>query len=171
MRVRNSEGAATEPEKAEKTEKKKLDWGQKQMGYRTGSSIIPRVVKHFQDTDKTAQEESIDMEFVKTFTPGMTYDPFDFSVASARLEKKVKRTRPAVDNFAKHNVDPLKAWKYPELLSNYITTNGQIMPGYVLGHKRKTQKRLSKAIRRARAAGLLSSVHKAPKYLPVDSFA
>lgn len=95
----------------------------------------------------------------------LTYEASDFSLAKRRYDGTAKDIAQLegltkVDKFAQLNVNPLELWKSPTALSNYITSNGRIMPGYVTGNKGTTQKKLSKAIRRCRAAGLLSSVHK-----------
>ena len=73
--------------------------------------------------------------------------------------KKLQGQTPP-DRFAALGVDPRDLWKSPTALSEFITTNGKIMPGWVLGNKGSTQRKLAKAIRRCRAAGLLSTVHR-----------
>lgn len=121
------------------------------------------------DIDKIRTEERV--EISPNLLPNLpseklVYEPSEFfSLAKKRYEatnNQIKRlegvTKP--DRFAELNVNPLDLWKSPTALSSYITTNGRIMPGYVNGNKGATQKKLSKAIRRCRAAGLLSTVHR-----------
>lgn len=100
------------------------------------------------------------------FPPGQTvYESSDFTLAKRKYEATARSiaayeglTRH--DRFAKLNANPLELWKSPTALSEFITSNGKIMPSWVLGNKGKTQKKLAKAVRRCRAAGLLSTVHR-----------
>lgn len=108
----------------------------------------------------------IDKSFVPNFQTNATYDPFDFSMAKLRLDRSKARRLVKRDQFAERKVNPLSLWKDDQALSDFITSNGRILPGHITGLKGKTQKRLAKAIRRCRAAGLLSTVHQSVAYLP-----
>lgn len=108
----------------------------------------------------------IDRSFVPTFLANSTYDPFDFSMAKMRLDKNRARRMIKRDQFADRKVNPLSLWKDDQALSEFVTSNGRILPGHITGLRGKTQKRLAKAIRRCRAAGLLSTVHQSVGYLP-----
>ncbi|KAA8904516.1 hypothetical protein TRICI_005461 [Trichomonascus ciferrii] len=127
----------------------------------SNNSQLKTSVKRMEELrEKQSEEQTIDHSFVRQFQVGSTYDPFDFSMAKLRLERLERRNATPTDRFKELKMDPLKLWKHPQELSDYISDSGRILPGYLHGHKKKTQKRLAKAIRRARAAGLLSPVHK-----------
>lgn len=88
------------------------------------------------------------------------YEPFDFSLAAKHVTRRKLQRRPKNDRFDLTGVNPLELWKSPDVLSHFVTSNGKIIPGYVLGTQGKNHKKLAKAIRRARAAGLLSPLHR-----------
>lgn len=102
----------------------------------------------------------IDPSFYPHFETNKTYDPFDFSMTKVKINRKAYFNTPKKDHFAALGIDPLQLWKNPEILSEYVTSNGRIIQGVLLGHSGKTQKRLGKSIRRARAAGLMPYFHK-----------
>lgn len=120
---------------------------------KNNNSAIKQTTSFLQQTE----EEVIDPIFKKSFVPGSVYDPFDFSLTKLRIEQKENSNRVLDGIHIKHpGVDPLTLWKYPSILGNFVNSNGKIRLGVLYGHSGKTHKRLSKAIRRARAAGLLS---------------
>lgn len=108
----------------------------------------------------------IDPAFIKKFTPGTTYDPFDFSMDKLRLQQVYRAHLPKKDIFDKNEINPLSLWTDSKSLSKFISTNGSILPGRMTGTRGKNQRRLAKAIKRARAAGLLSTVHRDVSLLP-----
>lgn len=115
---------------------------------------------------------SIDPQFTKKFAAGDNYDPFDFSNDKLDIEKRLKRTakqsiKKRQDPFAKAGIDPLDLYTMPEILSNYVTSTGQILPREITGCNARNQRKLSAAIKRARSCGLLLSTHKHEKYLPL----
>lgn len=131
---------------------------------KSATSAIADSIDQLNVKPKANDEKFIHGQYVRRFNVGSTYDPFDFSLTKIKLDRNAEA--PAVDQFKAHKMDPVKLWKNPVQLSEFITDNGQIIPGYKNGHRKKTQKRLAKAIRRARAAGLISSVHKDISLLP-----
>lgn len=140
----------------------KIQWGAPSSAQPSSrNSELKSSVKRMEELkERHSEEQTIDPSFARRFEVGSTYDPFDFSLAKLRLERAERNNAPPKDKFKQIKLDPLKLWKYPRDLSDYISDSGRIMPGYVNGHKKKTQKRLAKAIRRARSAGLLSPMHK-----------
>lgn len=108
----------------------------------------------------------VDPAFVKKFTSGTTYDPFDFSMDKLRLQQVYRAHLPKKDIFDKNEINPLSLWTDSKSLSKFVSTNGSILPGRMTGTRGKNQRRLAKAIRRARAAGLLSTVHRDVSLLP-----
>ncbi|ODV80886.1 ribosomal protein S18 [Suhomyces tanzawaensis NRRL Y-17324] len=106
--------------------------------------------------------------FTRRFTFGESYDPFDFSNTKLSMERKTfrKSKNTVSDPFERTGIDPRNLYAMPEILSRFITSTGQILPRSVTGCNGKNQKRLSDAIKTARACGLLSSTHKHARYLP-----
>lgn len=92
---------------------------------------------------------------IKDFAYGTTYDPFDFSMARLYLDRKNKSKFKVLG----HNINPLDLYTSPEVLSQFMSSTGKILHRDVTGLSAKNQRRLSKAIRRAQAIGLLSKTH------------
>lgn len=101
---------------------------------------------------------------VKKYLIGSTYDPFDFSLGKVHLERKqaAGRINPN-DRFKYINASDL--YSNPRILSEYISVTGRILHRDVTGLSAKNQKRISRAIRRAQAIGLLSKTHKDVSFL------
>lgn len=116
------------------------------------------------NTNAQAQKITIDNRFIPEFNNKTTYDPFDFSIASQRYQSKVYKTKLAkqlkTSSFNSAEINPVNFYLLPHLLSSYVNQSGQIMHRSVTGLSNKKQKQISKAIRRARAFGLMSSVAK-----------
>lgn len=110
----------------------------------------------------------IDPSLTKKFDTGTTYTPFDFSVDKIIINRREAKKNSSViqDPFEKTGIDPRDLYTMPEILSRFVTSTGQILPRDITGCNSKNQKKLGIAIKRARAAGLLSTVHKDVKYLP-----
>lgn len=110
------------------------------------------------------QRVVIDNRFIPDFNNKTTYDPFDFSVASQRYQSKVYKTKLAnkmkTASFNSQEINPVNFYVLPHLLSTYVNQTGQILHRSVTGLSNKKQKEMSKAVRRARAFGLMSSVAK-----------
>lgn len=135
------------------------------------SSVVSQVV----GLARTIQESSqppvhIDSVFAKRFGVGETYDPFDFSNDKLDIQKRERRSARASgtsrDPFENAGIDPLDVYMMPELLSRFLSSTGQILPREITGCNNKNQRKLSMAIKRARACGLLSSVHRHARFLP-----
>lgn len=117
--------------------------------------------KGMQFAGEARKEAPIASNFMPRFPATQsTYEPFDFSLEKKHAIKKEMQKTEKVDRFDSLGVNPLELWKSPMALQEFVTTNGKIIPGYALGLKGKNQKKLAKAIRRCRAAGLLSHVHR-----------
>lgn len=110
----------------------------------------------------------IDSKYVKSFESAKTYDPFDFSLAKRSLDKvqreKLEFATRSNAGFNRKKVDPIDFYCMPQLFNQYLTSSGKILSRSVTGLASKKQKRLAKAIRRARAFGLLSHVSKDINY-------
>jgi small subunit ribosomal protein S18 len=119
---------------------------------------------------KEASQETIDPAFIRKFEAGMTYDPFDFSLAKARLDQKMRANAARTDRFKAAGVNPLALWKDPVGLSNFLSPSGNILGSHITGNSRKNQKLLGKAIKRAQRVGLLSRHSKAIEFLSTDAY-
>lgn len=128
-----------------------------------------QTLKGVVDLTDSSSRSAVGSEFLPRIDSG-TYRPFDLGIASTRLAHKNARAVTKVDKFKVTGINPLALWKHPSALSQFITTNGKIIPGYMHGTKGKNQKRLSKAIRRCRAAGLLSHVHRGVDQLSQNQY-
>ncbi|ODQ79968.1 hypothetical protein BABINDRAFT_36271 [Babjeviella inositovora NRRL Y-12698] len=113
-----------------------------------------------------ATEESptntINDRFHRSFNSGATVDPYDFNYASIKwLSKQNYETkRSKGDIMKKLNINPQDLYVCTTLLSNYTSETGRIHSAEVNNFNAITQKRLSKAIKRAQSIGLLSKWHK-----------
>ena len=110
------------------------------------------------------QKTTIDDSFIPSFHNKTTYAPFDFSIASQRYQNKVYKSQLAKNmqssSFNTVEINPTDFYVLPHLLSIYVNVSGQILHRSVTGLSGKKQKQMAKAIRRARAFGLMSSVAK-----------
>lgn len=124
------------------------------------------IARQIQET--TQPPLDISSQFTRRFTFGDSYDPFDFSQNKFDMEKSSykKKTQMVSDPFERTGIDPQTLYTMPEILSRFLTSTGQILPRSLTGCSAKNQKKLSNAIKTARACGLLSVVHKHSKYLP-----
>lgn len=139
-------------------------------------SITRKVVgmaKNLQDSSKPPI--NVHKSLLRYFGAGQTYDPFDFSMNRLDMEAKWDKKRRDVagrynkgedDIFVKSGVNPLDLYAMPEILSRFISQTGQILPREVTGCNAANQKKLGIAIKRARAAGLLSTTHRHARYMP-----
>lgn len=116
---------------------------------------------------KTENNKKVDPRLMKRFVRDSTYDPFDFSLGRIHLDKKHSSSnRSANDMFDKFGVNPLDLYTSPEILSQFLSSTGKILHRDVTGLSAKNQRRVSKAIRRAQAIGLLSKTHRDVSFLP-----
>ncbi|KAF5100901.1 hypothetical protein DV451_002376 [Geotrichum candidum] len=166
--------------KQEKPVLKGKSWKVGSMNSAAKTQTLISMSKATRDIEARSLENEIDNSFVPKFTQGETYDPFDFSLTKLRIDQRNQYNN---SNSTSRRIykgvggrgfggasrfngrDPLDFWRYPEVLTDFITTNGKIIPGHSLGNNGKTQRRVAKAIRRARAAGLLSYFHPVNRHL------
>ncbi|KAG2181679.1 hypothetical protein INT44_008494 [Umbelopsis vinacea] len=95
----------------------------------------------------------------KGLISGATYHP-DALVDSRPRQQRPKIVTPSQDPFDALGLDPLKEYKNFNLLSNFVSDIGKILPRTQTGITAKNQRKLAKAIKRARAMGLMSSTGK-----------
>ncbi|KAJ2783218.1 hypothetical protein H4R18_001819 [Coemansia javaensis] len=95
-------------------------------------------------------------QYTRKFAPLESYHPEELNEANARRQIDVfSRGQMPADPFKVLGIDPLKEYKNSMLLSQYITEMGKIKPRYKSGLSAKSQRRVAKAIRRARSFGLI----------------
>ncbi|CAI1952000.1 hypothetical protein SEUBUCD646_0E01350 [Saccharomyces eubayanus] len=108
------------------------------------------------EVSRTAQTKKIDQSLSKKLPKGTIYDPFDFSMGRIHLDRKYQASKNANRNdIMKSGVNPLEFYARPRILSKYVTTTGRIQHRDTTGLSAKNQRRLSKAIRRCQAIGLM----------------
>lgn len=126
-------------------------------------------LKTISELSKTSEKLSVHRAFVPLFKNSYNsaeskavYSPFDFSIASQRYQNKVtaaqRAQRMRTSAFNAPEVDPLAFYIMPQLLSPYLSQSGSILHRDVTGLTARKQKAMARAIKRARAFGLLSSV-------------
>lgn len=91
------------------------------------------------------------------YLPGDTYNPKTLSGEAFESLKSKRLIRQLATKYHKvgNNI-----WKYPEFLRNYIYSTGYIIPRTITGLNALEHKKISKAIKRARCAGLLAYNYK-----------
>lgn len=111
----------------------------------------------------------IDDAFTKRFRPFDNYDPFDFSMNQLDIDSRLRKypkNKTSRDPFERSGINPLNLYTMPLILSKFLSSTGQILPREITKCNSKNQKKLAIAIKRARACGLLSSVHRDNTFLP-----
>ena len=86
------------------------------------------------------------------FKPKQEYVPRDLNSKNSDriLSRKVMQKSDVLNEL---NIDPLKEYKNVRMLSHFVTEIGFIKPRIDTGLSTKNQKRVAKAIRRARSMG------------------
>ncbi|KAG5357510.1 37S ribosomal protein rsm18 [Yarrowia sp. C11] len=113
-----------------------------------------------------AQSENIPKiasNLVPKFALGQIYTPFNMTVKAATQGNTEGVTK--VDQFQEANFDPLKLWKDRVTLSQYVNYSGLISGSHTHHLNKKSHKKISKAVRRSRCAGIMPYLHKAPEIL------
>ncbi|RUS22269.1 ribosomal protein S18-domain-containing protein [Endogone sp. FLAS-F59071] len=122
----------------------------------TTSRILDILEEQIQTTRKDIPIFDSTLGFQKTFQSGTTYRPNDLNDALYEERMRAKRgkvERPTQDPFDALGLDPLKEYKNYTLLSSFISEMGKILPREQTGVTAKNQRKLAKAIKRARAMG------------------
>ncbi|KAL2915039.1 hypothetical protein HK105_205361 [Polyrhizophydium stewartii] len=105
--------------------------------------------------ENRAKDRSIEFGPRRAFKPKETYLPRDLN--DRNVDKFIKKLGkpPVVDELKKLGIDPLKEYKNTQMLSHYVTTIGLIKPRSQTGLTAANQRKVARAIRRARAMGLM----------------
>ncbi|KAG2013792.1 hypothetical protein CC2G_010662 [Coprinopsis cinerea AmutBmut pab1-1] len=127
-------------------------------------------------TDSKTEDVSGAHAFSGYVTPlksGAPVKPYDLT-HEARTGSKGPRRRPLLvaptsrearkrDIFAQLDIDPLSLATSPAILSHFVTNMGQIKPRTQTGLTVKSQRKLGKAIRRARMMGVIPILSRLPE--------
>ncbi|KAI8079574.1 ribosomal protein S18 [Gilbertella persicaria] len=99
--------------------------------------------------------------YQKVHHEGDTYHPEDLNDARYRESLRRRRGKPAPteDPFEVLGLDPLHEYKNFRLLTHFVSDMGKILPREQTGLSAKNQRKLAKAIKRARAMGFISSTN------------
>ncbi|CAI4060200.1 mitochondrial 37S ribosomal protein bS18m SKDI_05G1250 [Saccharomyces kudriavzevii IFO 1802] len=108
------------------------------------------------EVGRTQQTRKIDQSLSRKLPKGTLYDPFDFSIGRIHLDRKYQANKNAnKSDVMKSGANPLEFYARPRILSRYVTSAGRIQHRDITGLSAKNQRRLSKAIRRCQAIGLM----------------
>ncbi|KAI5953522.1 hypothetical protein KGF54_002894 [Candida jiufengensis] len=150
--------------------KSKKSWSESKNSSSSTSSVQSEITENLSKlTENMSNGEPpihIAQSLQKKFRSGTTYNPFDFSMNRYRMERKQNQQIQKKDPFEKSGINPKNLYLMPEILSQFLTSTGQILPRSLTGCNSKNQKRLTAAIKNARNLGLLSTVHKHYRFLP-----
>ncbi|EMR10814.1 ribosomal protein S18 [Pneumocystis murina B123] len=102
--------------------------------------------------------------FYTPFKDSQLYSPYDLSFEK-NLAYRYSLNNVKEDTWKRLCISPLKQYKSFNVLSEFITEMGRILPRDETGCSAKHQRQLAKAIRRCRGIGLLSTTQRHPTYL------
>ncbi|KAI9251984.1 ribosomal protein S18 [Sporodiniella umbellata] len=100
--------------------------------------------------------------YQKFHQEGDLYHPNDLNDNLYRETLRARRGKtvtPTQDPFDILGLDPLHEYKNYKLLSKFVSDMGKILPREQTGLTAKNQRKLAKAVKRARAMGLMSSTN------------
>ncbi|KAK2037255.1 ribosomal protein S18 [Colletotrichum somersetense] len=116
---------------------------------------------------ETLRERKISDDYIKQmprrWRSGELYAPHDLSPVEAAKWRKTKR--PNVDVIDLLGINPLDHYRNFSMVSEYMTSFGQIEHSKNTGLRPVNQRRMAKAIRRAIGMGIHPSVHHHPELL------
>ncbi|KAJ1648106.1 hypothetical protein J3B02_006519 [Coemansia erecta] len=94
--------------------------------------------------------------YTRKFKAKTIYHPRDLNEMEVlKASRRIPEVDSSKDPFVALGINPLKDYKNTNLLASFVTEMGKIKPRYKTGLTAKSQRRLSKAIKRARAFGLM----------------
>ncbi|KAG4305684.1 hypothetical protein PORY_000594 [Pneumocystis oryctolagi] len=108
--------------------------------------------------------EPIPQYYYTPFKSSQLYSPKDLSFEENQAYRYYKKPVKE-DPWKQLHTTPLKQYKSFNVLSDFITEMGRILPREETGCSAKHQRQLAKAIRRCRGIGLLSTVRRHPSYI------
>ncbi|KAI8338343.1 ribosomal protein S18 [Chlamydoabsidia padenii] len=113
---------------------------------------------------KAKPTADVGQRYQKIHRAGDIYHPQDLNDARYQEQLRQRRGRPtppSADPFDVLGLDPLHEYKNYRLLSHFVSDMGKILPREKTGLTAKNQRKLAKAVKRARAMGIMSSTSKA----------
>lgn len=111
--------------------------------------------------DKARPISEAVQRYQKVHHEGDIYHPEDLNDTRYReslRQRRGKPTPPTEDPFEVLGLDPLHEYKNFRLLTHFVSDMGKILPREQTGVSAKNQRKLAKAIKRARAMGKLQQV-------------
>lgn len=108
----------------------------------------------YSDLDRF-RDPDISVSGRRLFKPRETYEPKDLNDKNVVKHIQALERAPKIDILSELRIDPLKEYKNVAMLSHFVTEMGLIKPRTSTGLSLRNQGRMSKAIRRARAMGLM----------------
>ncbi|GKT60311.1 ribosomal protein S18 [Colletotrichum tofieldiae] len=116
---------------------------------------------------ESLREKKVSDDYVKQmprrWRAGEVYAPHDLS--PVEMEKWRKSKRPNIDVIDLLGINPLDHYRNFSMISEYMTSFGQIEHSKNTGLRPVNQRRIAKAIRRAIGMGIHPSVHHHPELL------
>ncbi|KAL1915950.1 mitochondrial 37S ribosomal protein bS18m [Calcarisporiella thermophila] len=134
-------------------------------------AALTKVLQTLTNREKSAKQKEPEPPVIRhqrTFAVGDTYRPEDLNDIQ-QGSRRQRRPTPN-DPFRTLGLDPLKEYKNFMLLSSFVSELGKILPRDQTGLSSKHQRKLSKAVKRARAMGLIPCTHKLPAAVEKDSY-
>ncbi|KAJ1849159.1 hypothetical protein LPJ73_003796 [Coemansia sp. RSA 2703] len=109
-----------------------------------------------QDSKNTPDKIFENSAYTQMFYPKQTYSPRDLNeMTILKNMRKPDEVSSAKDPFVALGINPLDYFKNNLVLGTFVTDMGKIKPRYKTGLTAKSQRRLAKAIKRARSFGLM----------------
>jgi small subunit ribosomal protein S18 len=97
------------------------------------------------------------LKFHRKIQPNTTYKPRDLNES---IQQKPPAAPPKKDVLEQLDINPLNDYTNPALLSHFLTKMGHIKNGRENGLSAKNQRRVARAIKRARSFGILPFTYK-----------
>ncbi|CAG8485477.1 407_t:CDS:2 [Diversispora eburnea] len=131
---------------------------------------VQRYIQIRHDSSQTPFNEDEIRKFGRNFRSGEIYAPHDLNEENYKDKKplRFRKPPPNVDVFKRLNLNPLVEYKNFNLLSNFVSDMGRILPRKKTGLTAKNQRKLAKAIKRARSFGLIPSTYR--RQIELDFF-
>lgn len=122
------------------------------------------------DLRRAYTRKDLESQVTRKYKPGDVYAPHDLSGAEASKWKKMsKKPRPRFDVLDQLGIDPRQHYTNLAMMGEYTSEMGKIKSGKETGLRPVNQRRMAKAIRRAKGVGLLMpGTHKHPEILKLD---
>ncbi|KAJ1919691.1 hypothetical protein H4219_001832 [Mycoemilia scoparia] len=98
------------------------------------------------------------VQYMNKFQAKEVYKPRDLNEGNQKTQESLFGEKRSIDPFKRLGINPLHEYKNSRILSEYVTEMGRIKPKYMTKLSAKSQRKVAKAIRRARAFGKYSNL-------------